>query len=57
MKSKNILAKNIAFGLMLGIFLGLYAGNIALWIGMGTLAGVARTNYLTRDSREDKKET
>ena len=54
MKNRNSdLGKNIAFGMLFGVVLGILLKNIGLWIGVGMLFGVARANYLSRRKNKD----
>ena len=55
MKNKNTyLGRNIAFGMLLGVIMGIVLKNIGLWIGAGMMVGVVRANYVY--SREKNKE-
>tara|TARA_R110001606_G_scaffold219514_2_gene367332 strand:+ start:114 stop:278 length:165 start_codon:yes stop_codon:yes gene_type:complete len=51
MKKNQNLAKNIAFGVLFGVIVGIILKNIGLWIGVGTMFGIARANYLSSQKK------
>lgn len=53
MKNKNTdLGKNIAFGMLFGVVIGILSKNFGLGIGLGLLFGVVRTNYFSSQNKD-----
>ncbi len=46
MKFDKDYSSSIAFGIVIGTVLGLFAGNLAVWVSAGLLCAVARASIV-----------
>lgn len=51
MIKNKIFAQNIVIGMFFGIVVGTVFGNIAIWLSVTTMFGIARANYIIKRTK------
>lgn len=51
MKKNKVFVQNIIIGTFLGIIIGVIFDNIAIWLSIATMFGIARANYINKKAK------